>query len=329
MKKIISNILIYFIKLQNNIFKKHFFKNIILINWHGKLGDAIISSFFIKALLNNNYKVTVLSHSTLETLYIKDYNVTYFIGVDKISIISIFLKTKNYKVGAIIPPFGTLNTTDLFFLSLLPNAKIFSSDARLPNDIVLNNMPIKQAYIKILQKIGIDNFSQKYIIPNHKKINNTFFIIFNPFGSRTDKSLSIEKSIDIIKKLSLKYKKEKILLLASPKTYTIATSILYKCNNLSNIFLIKIRNYYDMFDLIYLATYIITVDTSVAHIASELNKKSIIVYRNFEEYNPWIIKKTKNTEFIFSNLATSNKEGICFFDSNDIMKKLHYWIVNE
>lgn len=326
--RLINKILIFLINLQKKFKNKKTIKSIIMINWHGKIGDAIVSSFFIKALLKNGYNVTIISTNNLKTLYVKDYSVSKFIEINSVCFSNI-IKCTSLKTDAIIPLFGILQTFDLMFLMLFPKAAIFTSDTRLKNDLLVNNMPIKQIYLKILDYLKIYHFEKDLIIPINKDFKNFFYILFNPFGSRDDKSISAKKSAEILKEISKKYIDKNILLLESSQTNEIANIILNKAKKPPNVFIKNIKSYYEMFNFVYFASYIITVDTSVAHVASAFRKNCIVIYRDFEGFNPWTIEKESNTKFIFSKVESSKKSKIESFNTSDIIFNLEALSKND
>ncbi|OHD95406.1 MAG: hypothetical protein A2019_04475 [Sulfurimonas sp. GWF2_37_8] len=314
----------------------HNINHILLINWHGKIGDAIISSFIFREIKEKtNIKISIITTKELKSIY-KYYNSDSIHIIDSnhslIDINNIANKIK--KVDIIIPLIGTLGFNDLFFINKLTPLYVFSTDEtlKLSNKNFLkevNEKLVNEIYYKILEYMNIDNINDNYIIPHTKKEINIiqYDILFNPFGSRNDKSLSINKSVSILQKINKVYPNLKIIILFSPNTKHTAYKIIKKtnCKNIilaKNIFTIK-----DSIDLINKSDIVISVDTSIVHISIGMNKKLIsIYYKAGNSFNAWLPKKSLKTKIIFSlgkdDYMTKDMNK---FNDDEIIQKINFF----
>lgn len=101
--------------------------------------------------------------------------------------------------------------------------------------------------------------------------------------------------------IAKKYPLYKIGVLSCPQRYQIATEIV-SITNRSSVELVEgINTYYDAIDAINKSNIVISIDTSLVHAASGLNKKLVSVYyQPGEQFNRWVPKESTNTEVIFS-----------------------------
>ena len=307
--------------------------HILLINWHGKIGDAIISSFIFRELRNKtNIQISVITTKELEPIYqYYNFNNIYLIK-QKHNLCDINnIANKINQVDIIIPLIGTLGFNDLFLISKLSPSYVFSTDKnlKLSNQQFLKEIDKKtvdEIYHKILEFIGISNINDNYIIPYLKKIDKQldYDILFNPFGSRIDKSLSIDKSVSLLKNIIKNYSNLKIIVIYSQSTKSIAKKIVEKlnCNNINlakNIYSIK-----DSIKLIDRSSIVISVDTSIVHISIGMNKKVIAIYYKVEDnFNVWLPKKSLITKVIYSLGQKSDiVKNMNNFSNQEVIKQI-------
>lgn len=283
-------------------------KHILIINWYGKFGDAIISSFIFRELKKDrNIKISVVTTLELKEIY-EYYN------ADNIYILPKEHTLKDIKhlalqltnIDSIIPLIGTLGFKDLYFINYISPQYLFSTDSELKSS---NNNFIKQSksllineiYIKILELIGIKDINENYIIPflDEKNKFQKYNIIYNPFGSRIDKSISIEKSVSLLKYIGSNYQSANIGVLYSPKTKHIAENIVELVNKSNIIIVPNIYTISDSINILQKTEICISVDTSLVHIATGLSIKLIAIYYS-AKVNIWLPKKSENTKIIFS-----------------------------
>jgi len=307
--------------------------HILLINWHGKIGDAIISSFIFRELRNTtNIQISVITTKELEPIYqYYNSNNIYLIN-QKHNLCDINnIANKINQVDIIIPLIGTLGFNDLFLISKLSPSYAFSTDKnlKLSNQQFLKEIDKKtvdEIYHKILEFIGISNINDNYIIPYLKKIDKQidYDILFNPFGSRIDKSLSIDKSVSLLKSIIKNYSNLKIIVIYSQNTKFIAKEIVEKINN-NNINLAKnIYSIKDSIALINRSNIIVSVDTSIVHISIGMYKKVIAIYYQVDnDFNIWLPKKSLTTKVIYSLEQKSDIEkNMNHFSNQEVIKQI-------
>lgn len=308
-------------------------RHILLINWNGRIGDAIVSSFFYREIRKlDNVIISVITTEQLRILYSEYYNVNnVFIVSDKLSYFELYNISKKIKdVDTIVPLMGYLNMKNLFFISRVNPVNLFSLDDELGfSNIQMGKKTDKffmhEIFYFILTELGVKKINDEYIVPQIGKHNTEYNILFNPFASRLDKSFSIQKSVDILTRLISKYDTETTIgILSSPNTKNIAYDIVKKvnCKNLEVVE--HISSFYDAIDVIKNSNIIISIDTALVHIASGLNKKLIaIYYKQGTLYNAWLPKKSINTQIIFSLGTEKHKvKDMNNFSDNDIVKAI-------
>ncbi len=308
--------------------------HILLINWHGKIGDAIVSSFIFKELQEKtSIKISVITTKELESIYQYYNSSNIFIISKKHNLFEINnIANKVQNVDAIIPLIGTLGFNDLFLINKLNPKYIFSTDKnlKLSNNQFLNAIDRKtvdEIYFRILEFIGIDNIENEYVIPYNKRNQKIDYdILFNPFGSRIDKSLSVEKSISLLHRINKDYPYLNIVVLFSPTTRIIAKEIVEKLHK-NNINLAQnINTIQDSINLINKSDMIISVDTSIVHLSIGMNKKTIAIYYQVNnDFNVWLPKKSTKTKVVFSigkkNYSLKNMNN---FSNKEIIKQINF-----
>ncbi|HIP11126.1 MAG TPA: lipopolysaccharide heptosyltransferase family protein [Arcobacter sp.] len=307
-------------------------KHILVINWHGRIGDAIVSSFFFREIRKiENIIISVITNESLKSLYIDFYNVDNIYTVsNKLSYYELFKVSKELKdVDTIIPLMGLLNMKNLFFISRINPKNLFSLDDKLG----YSNMKMGKKTEKllmheimhfILEKLDIQDIDDRFIIPLMNKNFTHYDILFNPFASRLDKSFSRGKSISILELILNRYKNKTIGILSSPDTKLLALE-LEKAINSKNVSVVnKIDTFYDAIDIIRNSNMIISIDTSLVHIASGLDKKLIAVYyKQGKIFNTWLPKKSINTKIIFSvGTEIYEKKNMNNFNNEDIIRAI-------
>jgi len=301
-------------------------KHILVINWNGKIGDAIVSSFFYREIKKvSGITISVVTTVQLKSLYSDHYSVdNVFVVSNNPGYLELFrISRKLQDVDTIIPLMGILNMKSLFFISKLNPTNLFSLDESLglSNIQMPQNMYIHDIYSFILKQLGAENIDDSYIVPVSYTNNKNFEIAFNPFGSRVDKSLSIDKSVRILNLIIDEFQDLNVGILSSNETFKTAQKIARKVDN-KNIQVIKnISSFYDAINIISCSVILISVDTSLVHVAVGLNKKLIAIYYKPKNlFNPWLPKKSKNTQLILS-------EGVEKYTEKDMNNFNNYEVI--
>lgn len=280
-------------------------KNIAVIRWDGKFGDSIVSSFFYREIRKSkDVKITVITTKKLVSLYKNDFVVDDVIVVDEKSTYSSLwnLAKKLKGIDTIIHPVKRLSTKDLFFISRVKPNNVFSLD----NAYNFTNVPMLEEtkdvsfhykYIYMLEKMGITDVDDSYIIPvQSAQHSKSYDIVFNPFGNATQNSLSVDKSVETLRLIGDQYPKLAIGILSSPNTKKLAKRI-YSLTDKKNISIIDdINTFDDAIKVVSDSTLTISVDTAIIHIASGLDKKLVGIYAT----PLWLPKLSSKTKIIFS-----------------------------
>jgi len=305
-------------------------KHILVINWNGKIGDAIVSSFFYREIRKiNGIVITVITTKQLKSLYSDHYKVdNVFVVSEKLSYLELFhISTRLKDVDTIIPLMGLLSTKDLFFISRLKPSNLFSLDGGLGycNVKIADNLLMHEIYSSILKQMGVKNVIDEYIIPVTKKNIHDYDITFNPFASRMDKSLPIGKSINILRLLLGQFPNKTIGILSTTRTRKIAQDIVKRIDNKNVSVIRNVNSFYDAINVIDSSIIVISVDTSIVHIAAGLNKKLIaIYYMPGKMFNSWLPKESKYTKIIFSHGSYKYiKKNMCNFNDCEVLLKFN------
>lgn len=291
-------------------------KNILLINWRGMIGDATISSSFISAIKSEtDIKIHVITTAKLADLYIKDYGVdSVYIIKNDFGFFDLYRAAKSLRFcDTIIPLIGKMQWRDISFAGIIRPSNFLSVDdslkmSNLKDDSEIAQLSIDEIFRFFAKKINKnirDDYS--YIIPSStRNILDSEYIVFNPFASRTDKSLSVSRSVSLLNFL-VEFMPDKIIyVLYSPATESLAKDMVNLVSN-ENIKLSQnISDISDAVSYIKNAEYIISVDTSIVHLAYGLKKKTVAIYPRMNQFNPWMPPKSSNIEFVFSNAEIVN-----------------------
>ena len=291
--------------------RSHSPKHILVINWHGKIGDAIISSFFFREIRKKykNICISVITVKNLENLYRNFFLVDQVLLIEQLSFEKLMEFLPLLKdVDTVVPLIGILDTFHIFLLGKIQPVSVLGIDPFLqminPNyRKKATTMLVHDMYKCMLSFLGCCDINDSYIIPlSKKKTQESYSIIFNPFGSRSDKSLCVEKSVSILHKIVENFPDKTIGVLSSPSTEAICKKIVASTKGANISQIPGICSFYDIIPYIFESKLVISVDTSVVHIATGLNKKVIAIYYGTEDiFNCWLPCRNASVELIFSN----------------------------
>ena len=285
--------------------------HVLFINWHGKIGDAFISSFMFRELKKNynSVKISVVTKNSLKRLYLDVFNADQVFVIDDLNIDNLIdLIPKLVSVDTVIPLIGILDFYHIYLLGTLHAANVFGTDPYLKmiNRNYLctaRGLLVHDMFYQILSFLECKDIDDSYLYPPLQKINKYFRIIFNPFGSRKDKSLSQQKSIDILIGLATLLPNIDIGIVSSPMTDDDCNWIMHNIKDkFTNIH--KIPDLHNIFDVIpYLneCSIVISVDTCIVHLAAGLNKKIVAIYYHTPGvFNCWLPRHDANVRFVYS-----------------------------
>ena len=325
-----QRIMRWFLDFEAPTFSKKDIHHFLFINWHGKIGDAFISSFLIRELkkIHHLNTVSVITTPELKNIY-EVFNVDNIYVIDRcnrLDFYSLILKIK--KIDAIIPLLGVLDFKHFFLFHVLKPKIIFGLDQSLrlinPSFLVKSKgCVVHDVYKNILFFLDYKNHDDSYILPKFEKVKK-YDIVINPFGSRPDKSLSSKKLDSIIASIYDNFSNVKMCLISHLEDEDlIEMQNRYKSKALE---LIKVNSIFDSIDVLSCSRSVISVDTSIVHIAAGLKINTIAIYcMHDSEVNIWHPRQDAPVSIIYSR-PSFHKKNMNFFDNELIILQLRsFW----
>lgn len=293
-------------------------KNILVIRWDAKLGDSYISSFFFREIKKiPNTHVTVVTTPDLEALYRNGFGVDSVLVVNKRPNYNELNKTAN-KIGSVdlvVHLTEHMKMKDLYFLSLIDAKNVASMDDKVGRVNIkmsaqTSNMLFHDKYVHLLKQLSVSDIDESYIIPYRKDVtkhSEKYDLVFNFFGSTDHKSVAIERASVTLVTIAKSYPTLNIGLLSSPYTVKKAQLIENRAN-LNNVSVIdNINTINDAINIICNTKVVISVDTSIVHIASGLKKRTLAIYPKVDGvFNPWLPPATEQVSVLFSHYQGVN-----------------------
>ena len=187
---------------------------------------------------------------------------------------------------------------------------------KLINDNILSevsNLHYALKFNYVVEKFGIKEICGNYIIPRKStsvdKIDKfllereiSSYTLINPFGSGHTRRLTKEKLLEIISYLHHSSLPNTTVILSAPDTRKIVDEM-HICDNKFVYHFGESDSIYDAIAIVDRANYIISVDTSIVHIAAGLSKRQIAIYKNdSQNYRDW----NPNSELAQSVFATDD-----------------------
>jgi ADP-heptose:LPS heptosyltransferase len=291
-------------------------KNILLINWNGMLGDATISSCFISALKSQtNIKIHVITTELLSDIYLHSYRVDSVYVIKKnFNFIELYKAAKFFGFcDTVIPLIGRMQWRDILFAGIINPSNYLSIDDSLKMSNFqlgkeVEELSIDEFFRTLVSKLVSNiNSDYPYTIPSQNAtVDDTNFILFNSFASRVDKSLTVSRSVSLLKYLTTLMPERIIYILYSPATYLIANEIVNLVSDINVKLAFNVIDINKAIAYIRSAEYVISVDTSIVHMAYGLNKKIVAIFPLVKSFNPWLPPKNSNIEFVFSKAKILN-----------------------
>ena len=283
-------------------------KSILFIRNDAKLGDAIVSSGVLQKLkkYRPEIKIKVLTTSAMAPLFEEHFCIDQVVHLSKRPSYS-EMKDVCEQVGAVDVVVSLnldMKMKDIYLLNKLkskinigldPDLKLINLN--ISNDIIKMHYADKFNYIATL--LGITEPAENYMVPlvpssmekaqlflNENNINE--FVLINPFGSGNERKLnkdSVNKIISAIKEWNMSLS---VVLLSSPDTRELLESMSLTDTAVHHFG--QCESIYDAIAIVEKAKLVVSVDTSIVHIASGFNKKQIAIYKqdkvNFSNWHP-------------------------------------------
>lgn len=285
-------------------------KHVVFVNWNGKYGDAIASAPIIKLLTSRSgIRVSVITNEPLRTLYNSVIQVDSFHGIDNnfswLNLVAVAFNVK--KCGALIPLFGKLGVKDVLLALLLNPKVVFSTDSslKISSKTFIDNSKhndIYELYQLITDMVtGEENaMDGASLYVENDSVTKSYDYLINPYGSREDKSLSIDKTKSLIMHLAVSHCDCSFGLMYSPDSIQSATRLVDDLD-LPNVELVKgIASFESVIPIIRNAGLLISVDTSLVHVSKVLNKDVVAIYPETKYFNIWQPSASRSFEVVQS-----------------------------
>ncbi|NIY92976.1 glycosyltransferase family 9 protein [Vibrio diazotrophicus] len=283
-------------------------KSVLFIRHDAKLGDAIVSSCLIRKLkkYRPDIKQIVLTSKSMSSMFKDDFGVDEVIHMKKRPSYG-EIRDICQKIGSVdmvVSLNQDMKMKDIYMLKHLQSSLNVGVDTsvkliniNIKNDIC--NAHYSEKFDCIAKLVGIDEQKEPYIVPikdeaiarvkqflAEKGIGK--FVLLNPFGSGNERKLSAEKINEILIEAQSKTLLP-ILILSAPDTRELLASMPIVFSD-SVVHFDQSESIFDAIAAVKLCDLVITVDTSIVHIAAGLNKPQIAIYRkddvNFNNWHP-------------------------------------------
>ncbi|MCX8649099.1 glycosyltransferase family 9 protein [Gilliamella sp. B2776] len=322
---------------------EHYSSVAILMNDQG-IGDAIVTSYLIESLRKNSFKVYVVVEKRIAFLFDEFITVDGILFYDRNkNITKIKEQLDNIKIDVVVDlvdkgPNSVRRSQIIKLINPLHTIGFNQEKYKLYDssiDYHEYTSHITMRSQKVLELINIKTESIKYhlnipanIEQEVKDYLNPLFtlgkkiIIFNPFGSNTARSFS-NSQIEII-----------LSFLAQLENYiTIVVGESDKISRIKvpqNIIINQMSCFFNTVALVKYSDFVITVDTSIVHVASTYDKKMICIYNNriidskFINNMVWGPNYANAIQiFTNENVKTGLGDLISNLDVNIILKQLN------
>nr|WP_314114672.1 glycosyltransferase family 9 protein [uncultured Leptotrichia sp.] len=291
-------------------------KRILFLRTDGKIGDYIISSFIFREIKKNypNIQIDVVADKSLENLLKLNKNIDkyYILNRKKMkewrNIVKILRKNK-YDV--LFDSTEGLKYKQVYLLNrvnAVVNVGYNKDDYNIYNKNIRQNNTLKmiQIYKKMVESVNIEIKDTKYDVPVSEeseknvgrflKENNVKgkIIALNFFGASRGRKINEENALIILRRLREMYKNYAIIILDSPNDRETIQNILKNTDNENILFFEKSRTILDSISIIKNSDLIVSLDTSILHIAEGLDKKIMAFYGPKINKNKWRIREEGN-----------------------------------
>ena len=291
-------------------------KRILFLRTDGKIGDYIISSFIFREIKKNypNIQIDVVADKSLENLLKLNKNIDkyYIFNRKKMkewrNIVKILRKNK-YDV--LFDSTEGLKYKQVYLLNrvnAVVNVGYNKDDYNIYNKNIRQNNTLKmiQIYKQMVESVNIEIKDTKYDVPVSEeseknvgrflKENNVKgkIIALNFFGASRGRKINEENALIILRRLREMYKDYAIIILDSPNDRETIENILKNTDNENILFFEKSRTILDSISIIKNSDLIVSLDTSILHIAEGLDKKIMAFYGPKINKNKWRIREEGN-----------------------------------
>ena len=313
-------------------------RNILLLRWDAKLGDAIVSSFFCRELRKLNARLTVLTVDELAEMHTNTF------GVDEVIVTHPHpglgelrrLVNRLSNVDVVVHLVGQLQPAEIFFIRLLRPGSLYSLDDSLrcvnrKMGFAAKTLNIVEQYQYILHDLGAKMIDTQYIVPLPAELPPAALspqILFNPYASRKDKGLSHSRATAALQAIADEFPGHSLGILCSPTTLHSAQHLECAVAR-ENVTVLrdgltpeKVAGY------ICRSKAVVSVDTSIVHMAVGLKAKLVAIYPLIAgHHNPWLPLRSPFTLVIYSEqqsdaIRRTGKKNMDAFSLTSLMNAL-------
>ncbi|EKO3851163.1 hypothetical protein JZN62_000836 [Vibrio harveyi] len=285
-------------------------RHVVFVNWNGKYGDAIASAPIIDFLTSHcGIRVSVITNEQLRAFYYSVIQVDSVHVIEKnfgwLDLVKIALHVK--RCDAVVPLFGKLGVKDVLCVFLLNPRVIFSTDStlKMSSKAFIDKSTHNDIY-GIYQSVadmvigGYKTLVGASFCVEEDSVAKTYDYLINPYGSREDKSLSIDKTKSLIRHLDASHRGSRFGVMHSPDSLQSASRLVDDLS-MSNVELVKgITNFESVIPIIRNSGLLISVDTSLVHVSKVLNKGVVAIYPETKYFNIWQPTTSRNFEIVQS-----------------------------
>lgn len=285
-------------------------RHVVFVNWNGKYGDAIVSAPTVQFLRSHcGIKVSIITNEPLRSLYCSVIQVDSIHVIERdfgwIDLVKLARDIKG--CDAVVPLFGKLSVKDILCIFLLSPKFVFSTDSELKSTCKVfleksRNTDIYEAFQSIAEIIaGENNCLDAASLPveGHGFAKGYDFLI-NPYGSRDDKSISIDRAKSLIRHLASLHSDRSFGVMYSPISKLSASQLVANLN-LPNVETVKgITSFESVIPVIKKSKVLISVDTSLVHVSKVLNSGVVAIYPETKYFNIWEPRAGNKLEIVHS-----------------------------
>lgn len=285
-------------------------RHVVFVNWNGKYGDAIASAPIIDFLTSHcGIRVSVITNEQLRAFYYSVIQVDSVHVIEKnfgwLDLVKIALHVK--RCDAVVPLFGKLGVKDVLCVFLLNPRVIFSTDStlKMSSKAFIDKSTHNDIY-GIYQSVadmvigGYKTLVGASFCVEEDSVAKTYDYLINPYGSREDKSLSIDKTKSLIRHLDASHRGSRFGVMHSPDSLQSASRLVDDLS-MSNVELVKgITSFESVIPIIRNSGLLISVDTSLVHVSKVLNKGVVAIYPETKYFNIWQPTTSRNFEIVQS-----------------------------
>lgn len=296
-------------------------QHIVIPRWDAKLGDAIVSSFFLREAAKMGIQVTVITVEELVPLHRQAF------GVNRVMTVSanpgvrelIRIVRQLGRVDAVVHLVERLQPPEILFIRMLRPARLYSLDDNLrcvnrKLGIATVGLNVVERYRRVLNDLGALTVNTDYIVPLPDELPAPEMapqILFNPWASREDKSLSMSCATITLRAIAAAFPNHQVGILYGPASRELANKLETNVACINVKCVSNITTPADVAGYLCRAQVVISIDTAIVHMAVGLNKRLIAIYPTPPGVtNPWLPPSSSLTKVIFSpQCVLTTKKG--------------------